>query len=158
MCALTVGDRTLLASGSSDETVRIWDPATGARHAALYGHSLGINALCSFTLDGRSLLASGSDDKTVRIWDPATGTEYAIQRGHSLPVNALCVLTVDGRTLLASGSDDRTIQIWSSSATAPLLVTPVHNTVSAIEYWSDIMIIALSAGLLAIRINPASGT
>ena len=154
LCAFTLDGRTLLASGSSDETVRIWDPATGTEYTALYGHRLGINAICAFTLDGRTLLASGSDDKTVRIWDPTTGTEEATRHGYSLPVNALCAFIADGSILLASGSDDRTIQIWPSSATVPPLITPVHNTVSAIEYWSDILFVALSAGLLAIRINP----
>ncbi|CAG8910142.1 unnamed protein product, partial [Penicillium egyptiacum] len=64
-------DGRLLASGSDDETVRLWDPATGALQQTLEGHSDSVLSV-AFSPDGR-LLASGSDDETVRLWDPVTG-------------------------------------------------------------------------------------
>ena len=156
LCAFIVGGRALLASGGSDETVRIWDAATGTKQAVLYGHTGGVRALCSFSLNGRTLLA-GSDDKTVRIWDPATSTEQAVLYGHTLGVNAVCAFNHDGRTLLASGGDDRTIRVWSPSTTMATLIVPVHNPVRAIGYSSEILVIAVTAGLLAIRANFAIG-
>jgi hypothetical protein len=71
VCAVTVNGQDLLASGSDDDTVRIWDPATGEQRAALEGHLGPITAVCAVTVDGQDLLASGSDDRTVPIWDPA---------------------------------------------------------------------------------------
>jgi WD40 repeat protein len=64
-------DGSRLASGSSDNTVRIWDPATGQCTSTLEGHSGRVNSI-AWSQDG-SRLASGSRDETVRIWDPATG-------------------------------------------------------------------------------------
>ena len=95
-----------LASGSVDNTIRLWDVATGAETARLEGHSHRVDALCPLP-DGR--LASGSGDSTIRLWDVATGAETARLGGYSGGVAALCLLP-DGR--LASGSGDSTIRLW----------------------------------------------
>jgi WD40 repeat protein len=56
-----------LASGSSDHTIRLWDPASGSCSAVFQGHRDCVRALVVLG-DGR--LASGSDDNTIRLWDP----------------------------------------------------------------------------------------
>jgi WD40 repeat protein len=101
-----------LASGSGDNTIRLWDVADGAETARLEGHSDGVYALCLLP-DGR--LASGSDDDTIRLWDVAAGAETARLERHSGVVTALCLLP-DGR--LASGSYDKTIRLWDVAAGA----------------------------------------
>ena len=74
-------DGRLLASGSHDKTVRLWDTATGALQQTLEGHSDWVRSV-AFSPDGR-LLASGSDDETVRLWDTATGALQQTLEGHS---------------------------------------------------------------------------
>ena len=69
-------DGALLASGSDDDTVRLWDAATGAALHTLRGHTAWVSSV-AFSADG-SLLASGSGDNTMRLWDAATGA--ALQR------------------------------------------------------------------------------
>jgi WD40 repeat protein len=56
----------LLASGSHDKTVRLWDVGTKAAVAVLEGHTGYVHALTY--LPEPQLLASGSHDKTVRLW------------------------------------------------------------------------------------------
>ena len=73
-------DGRQLASAGEDETVRLWDPATGAAQATLTGHDGRVFAV-AFSPDGRQL-ASAGEDRTVRLWDPATGAAQATLTGH----------------------------------------------------------------------------
>ncbi|WPJ60807.1 hypothetical protein SMAC4_13298 [Sordaria macrospora] len=65
-------DGQRLASGSDDQTIKIWDPASGSCLQTLEGHSSGVNSV-AFSPDGQRL-ASGSRDKTIKIWNPASGS------------------------------------------------------------------------------------
>jgi WD40 repeat protein len=116
LTAVKVGDRPLLASGSVDGTVRLWDPVTGELAApALKGHSDGVEALAAVALpNGQRLLASGSFDGTVKLWDLATGQQIGPTfEGTIYGFRSLAALTMpDGRVLLAGGSDDGTVRLW----------------------------------------------
>ncbi|UQA38054.1 hypothetical protein KRR37_14175 [Streptomyces sp. HNA39] len=72
----TPDGRTLLATGSDDHTVRLWewDPTTRTMTGKpLHGHSRAVTSVAfGTTPDGRTLLATGSDDHTVRLWKPAS--------------------------------------------------------------------------------------
>ncbi|KAI3113559.1 hypothetical protein CBS147330_9834 [Penicillium roqueforti] len=101
-------DSRLLASGSVDNTVRLWDTATGSLQQTLEGHSAPVWSV-AFSPDGR-MLASGSDDNIVRLCDPVTGALQQTLEGHSDWVRSVA-FSPDGR-LLASGSNDNTVRLW----------------------------------------------
>jgi WD40 repeat protein len=66
-------DSTRIVSGSTDQSVRIWDASTGEEVLKLDGHTDRVNSV-AFSHDGTRIV-SGSDDRCVRIWDTSTGTE-----------------------------------------------------------------------------------
>jgi hypothetical protein len=166
MCAVTVAGRDLLASGSYDKTMRIWDPVTGELCATLEGHQDGlirgmIHAMSTVPVAGRDLLASGGVGKTVRIWDPATGKQRAVLKGHRGGVNAVCAVTVDGQDLLASGGDDMTVRIWDPATGKPRAVLEGHqgrvNSLCAVTVDGQDLL-ASGGGDKTVRIwDPATG-
>ena len=105
---------TLLASGSDDCTIRIWDPVLGTQRGRLTANHQ-VNAMTWFPgRDGKPFLASAGQDGTIRIWNPVTRASVGQRlQGHSGPVNAvISLIGNDGRQLLASGGSDRTIRLW----------------------------------------------
>lgn len=64
-------DGRTLASGSWDNTVKLWNAQTGRLRHTLTGHSSGVKSV-AFSPDGKRVI-SGSDDGTVKLWDTRSG-------------------------------------------------------------------------------------
>jgi WD40 repeat protein len=73
-------DGKLVASASLDNTVRVWEAATGSCRSVLEGHANGVSAVV-FSQDGK-VVVFASDDGTVRVWEAATGSCSGILEGH----------------------------------------------------------------------------
>ena len=98
-------DDHILATGSYDATIKIWDLDTGKEIRTLSGHASGIRCL---QFDDNKLI-SGSIDKSLKVWNWRTGECHSTYTGHSGGVIALHF----DSTILASGSTDKTIRIWN---------------------------------------------
>jgi WD40 repeat protein len=125
-------DGTHLASGSADETVRIWDTDTGECTAILTGHNSWARSV-AWSPHGTHL-ASGGHDKTVRIWDTHTGECTATLTGHNDRVQS--VAWSPHGTHLASGSHDETVRIWDTHTGECTATLTGHNDRVQSVAWS----------------------
>ncbi|RMZ91515.1 hypothetical protein DV736_g1240, partial [Chaetothyriales sp. CBS 134916] len=97
----------ILATGSYDATIKIWDLDTGEEIRTLTGHTMGIRCL---QFDEQKLI-SGSLDKTIKVWNWRTGECKATYHGHS---DGIISLHFNGN-ILASGAADNTVRLWNFS-------------------------------------------
>ena len=116
-------DGTTLASGASDDEVKLWDVATKQNIATLQGHRDNVRSV-SFSPDGTTL-ASGSSDDTVKLWDVATGTNTATLDGHTSSVTSVS-FSPDGTTF-ASGSGDGTSILWDMATDTNIATLEGHT-------------------------------
>lgn len=129
-------DGTLVAAGSLDTVVRIWDVQTGKAIERLKGHRDSVYSV-AFTPDGRGLV-SASLDKTLKYWD--VGPIYDRRRNGGLKNGtsagdkvmdrtSQCLMNFTGHKdyvlsvavshdgqWVVSGSKDRGVQFWDAKS------------------------------------------
>src|SRR5690348_16880296 len=74
-------DGQRLASASLDNTIKLWDAASGKEQARVRGHGDGVCGV-AFSGDGKRLF-SASLDRTVKFWDAAGGSIETTLVGHA---------------------------------------------------------------------------
>ena len=104
-------DGTIIVTGSSDNTVRIWNVETEKELKKYEGHSDPVNSV-ALSADGKKII-SGSWDKTVRFWDVEIGKDLKKYEGQSKEV-----------TSVANPSDKK---MTSANNDANLFVLPLEN-------------------------------
>jgi WD40 repeat protein len=101
----------LLASSSSDRSIRIWNLITNSTKLILQGHSGNVYGLKLVSCD---ILASGSSDNSIKLWNITNGKLIRNLTGHtSFILNSVDFLS-NSQTLV-SGSFDQKIKIWNKT-------------------------------------------
>ncbi|CZS72240.1 unnamed protein product [Fusarium graminearum] len=98
-------DDNILATGSYDTTIKIWNIETGEVMRTLRGHTSAVRTL---QFDDSKLI-SGSFDKTIKVWNWQTGECLNTLQCHN---EGVLSIHYDGCTV-ASGSIDKTIKVSS---------------------------------------------
>jgi len=101
-------DGQTIASGSADNTVRLWDLQGQPIGQPFQGHTSWVTSV-AFSPDGQTI-ASGSWDNTVRLWDLQGQPIGQPFQGHTNAVFSVA-FSPDGKTI-ASGSLDNTLRLW----------------------------------------------
>src|SRR2546430_2484222 len=78
-------DGSILASGSYDPTIRLWNAQTGQLLHILKGQREVTTVVWS---PNGLILATGSYDNTIRFWDPKTRRQVNILEGHMGPITS----------------------------------------------------------------------
>jgi len=147
-------DGSMVAAGSLDSVIRIWEISSGVLLDSLRGHRDSVYSV-AFTPDGKGII-SGSLDKSMRLWDlspllnktatrnnnsslssssrPASSTSIAVRDfiGHKDFVLSVSS-SIDIRWLI-SGSKDRCVHFWDTQTTALQFVLHGHkNSVISLD-------------------------
>jgi WD40 repeat protein len=144
----------ILASGSKDKTIKVWEIKSGSNLLTLRKHKGEILALV-FSPDGKNLI-SGSTDKQVKIWDSKNGRLLKTLEDHTGSVYALDI-SPDGKTI-ASGGAEQTIMLWDRMSGDILKKIQADASVFSLAYSPNGLILVSGGADKIIRIwDGASG-
>jgi dynein assembly factor with WDR repeat domains 1 len=101
----------MIATGSMDNTSRLWDVETGECLHTLLGHTAEIVSL-DFDTQGQRII-TGSFDNSVRVWDVRTGRTIHTLTGHAGEISS-CQFNY-ASDLCISGSIDRTCKVRTTA-------------------------------------------
>ncbi len=125
-------DGRRLASASFDNSVRIWDPASGQLLFALPEKA---PVFClAYSADGKKL-ATGSEDGKVRVWDAETGAPLLTLSKRKDRIKCVA-FSPDGK-LLAAGGYDKTVRLWDLSTRVARALTGHEQPVQSIAFSPD---------------------
>jgi eukaryotic-like serine/threonine-protein kinase len=146
-------DGKRIASGSFDQTVKVWDTDTGQEVLTLKGHRGPVKAV-AFSPEGKRI-ASGSLDQSVKVWDADTGEETLTLKGHRRPVRAVA-FSPDGKRII-SASWDQMVKVWDVATGQETLSLKGHvNVVETVAFSPDGKRIASGSGDGTVRIWEAA--
>jgi RNA polymerase sigma factor (sigma-70 family) len=139
------GKLLAVATVPNDNTIHLWELATGKHLRQFQGHPGRIHAL-AFSTDGRTLVSTGG--RQVWVWDTATGKE--IWHAEVGPAELGVAVSPNGKTVVSAGWDVASAVSVREMATGkelhrfklPLGVrqvgfAPDSKTLAAIEDWND---------------------
>lgn len=144
----------LLASGSADKTVKLWNLDTLDKLRTYRGHKDFVTAL-TFSPDGKQL-ASASLDGNIRIWSTSSSRLLRRLYGHRGRVTGLA-FSPDGATLASSAADGQ-LRIWDVSRGRTLrTITGQTGSLNSVAFSpdGDRLVAAGEDGVVRIWPNPA---
>jgi len=134
-------DERLLATGSFDGTVKLWEVQSGT--LLWMGRHTDLVHRVAFAPDGH-ILASGGSDAIIQLWDVSSGKSRQTLANQGGAVYALA-WSSDGH-LLASGCEDGSISLWQVQAD---LVTSSRTLVERHDHWVHSLAFAPDGSQLA---------
>lgn len=140
----------MLASGSDDTSIGIWNPFNYTRVAQIqYAHEEGVRCV-KWLGTNSGYLASAGDDSIINIWEIGTFRFVKRLRGHSNSVTCLDVLSSGA---LVSGSLDKYVRVWDLD-TAQIVNSYFNpSTVQNIKQISDEILAVVGSNIRVFLVN-----
>lgn len=133
-------DGKIMASGSWDKTIKIWNLETAELIGTLTGHSDRVNSV-AISSDGK-MLVSGSSDETIKFWNLHSGDLLCTFPGHSMEVNSVAI-NPKRQVIASCGGADNTIKLWNLRSGELLRTLRGHSdNVNAVVFSPDGKILA----------------
>lgn len=127
-------DNRMLASASTDKTIKLWRIPDGKRLRILNGHTNDVLSV-SFSPDDK-LIASASKDNSIKTWNIESGKNTDTYSEHEGAVN--CVRFSNDGKFLVSASNDKTIKIWQLNRNRSIATLEGHDAaVLSVDYSPD---------------------
>ena len=141
-------DGNVLASGSSDKTIRLWQVSNGSLLQILTGHSDQVMSVV-FSPDGKTL-AGGGWDKTIKFWSTNNGS--LIKTLTTIDDISSIAFSPDGGKIV-SGSYGFTIQLWQINQDSSIyVITDYNGNVQCVAFSPDGNEFAASRGIGLIQL------
>ncbi|CAJ1943861.1 unnamed protein product [Sphenostylis stenocarpa] len=158
-CVSTSG-RTLIVSGSKDNSVRLWGSESANCIGVGIGHMGAVGAI-AFSKRKRDFFVSGSSDHTLKVWSmdglsdnmtaPINLKAKAVVAAHDKDINSVAVAPND--SLVCSGSQDRTACVWRLPDLVSVVVFKGHKRgIWSVEFSPVDQCVVTASGDKTIRI------
>jgi WD40 repeat protein len=132
----------LIAGGSSDKTVMIWDTSSGFLRQTLAGESEAVYSI-SFEPNGKRIVSAGKDG-VIAIRDTDSGQRVGhplrpeMTYGWDVLPSVLSLAVSPDGTAIVAGYADATVKIWNEGAGALVHVLNGHtDAVTSVTYSAD---------------------
>jgi WD40 repeat protein len=122
-----VAGSSIFASGSEDQTVRLWDVRDGRqiRDIRLCRGTFSYIASVAVFPDGKLLACADGTSPTIALWSAESNRPMRELNGHTSPVT--CLACAPDNTTIASGSADRTIRLWDRETGKTVQIMKGHG-------------------------------
>jgi WD40 repeat protein len=129
-------DGSLLAAGSTDRTLGVWNVATRKRVGTPMAGQNGVITGVAFLPGNRVLVSISDEDSTVRLWNVSDDTALAVIQGVAGTFNGIAVQPGGG--LIAAAATNDAVDIFSTDTNSTLsqLCTALRGTQSIAAAWS----------------------
>lgn len=130
----------ILAAGSWDKSVRIWEvTAQGVQARMAVQHEAPV-LCCNFSKDGQRIFSGGCDNK-VKMKTLATQQEQQVGQ-HDAPVKE--VFSVDEMNMVISGSWDKTLRFWNCQQPTPVATLQLPERVFSMDVKYPLMVVGMA--------------
>ena len=141
---------TIATARKRDNTVYLWDTATGKSKGTLERIGKGSVQSFVFAPDGNTIATAGGwNDNVVQLWDAQTGAHKTTLSGHTQEVNSIAY-SPDG-SIIASGSKDGMVRLWD-------VATGKQKAVLARTSWMNFLFPWLNSPVNSVAYSPDGKT